>query len=82
MGRLRVITIGFLGVLGVGGLLGGLAFLIDPTGARLGMTVEELPAWPLLDDYTVPGVALIVLFGLFPLVAAVQLPGAGRPAGP
>ena len=73
MGRLRVITLGLLGVLVLAGLAGGLALLTDPTGGRLGMTVDELPGWPLLDDYTLPGIALIVLFGVLPLAAAVLL---------
>ena len=55
-----------------------LALLTDPTGGRLGMTVDQLPAWPLLDDYLVPGIALIVLFGLLPIAAA----GAAGPAAP
>ena len=73
MSRLRVITVGLLVVLMLGGLVGGLALLSDPTGGRLGMTVDQLPGWPLLDDYTLPGIALIVLFGVLPLVAAVLL---------
>jgi hypothetical protein len=73
VGRLREITLGLLGVLILGGLAGGLALLTDPTGGRLGLTVDELPGWPLLGDYTVPGLALIVLFGVFPMAAFVQL---------
>jgi hypothetical protein len=70
---LRMITIAVLGVLALGGVAGGLALVTDPTGARLGLTVERLPAWPLLDDYLVPGIALIVLFGILPAVAAMLL---------
>jgi hypothetical protein len=68
--RLRVVTLIVLGVLVLGGWIGGLALLTDRTGGRLGMTVDELPSWPLLDDYTLPGVALLLLFGILPLVAA------------
>ena len=70
MRPLRMIAIAVLGVLGLCGLAGGLALVTDPSGARLRLTVDQLPAWPLLDDYTVPGIALIVLFGLLPLAAA------------
>jgi len=70
---LRTITIALLGVLTLGAVAGGLALVTDPTGGRLGLTVDQLPAWPLLDDYLVPGLALIVLFGLLPAFAAVQL---------
>ena len=73
MGRLRVITLGLLGVLVLGGLAGGLALLTDPTGGRLGLTVDALPGWLLVDDYRLPGIALIVLFGVLPIAAFVQL---------
>jgi hypothetical protein len=68
--RLRTITLVVLGVLSVAGWTGGLAFLTDRSGGHLGMTVDELPAWPLLGDYTMPGVALVLLFGILPLIAA------------
>jgi hypothetical protein len=70
MRPLRVIAIAVLGVLGICGLASGLALVTDPSGARLRLTVDQLPAWPLLGDYTVPGVALMVLFGLLPLAVA------------
>jgi hypothetical protein len=73
MGRLRVITLGLLGVLVLASLAAGLALLTDRTGGRLGMTLDELPGWLLLDDYTLPAVALIVLFGVLPIAAAVLL---------
>jgi hypothetical protein len=68
--RLRMVTLVLLGLLALGGLIGGLAFLTDSSGGRLGMTVDELPGWPLLGSYTVPGVALVLLFGVLPLLAA------------
>jgi hypothetical protein len=55
------------------GWFGGLSFLTDPSGAGLGMTTAELPDWPLLVDYTLPGAALILLFGLLPLVPIALL---------
>ena len=65
---LRGTTLAVLAVLVGGGWFGGLSFLTDPSGAGLGMTTAELPDWPLLHDFTLPGVALIVLFGLLPLL--------------
>jgi hypothetical protein len=73
VGRLRVITLALLGVLALGGLAGGVALLTDPTGGRLGLTVETLPGWLLIENYTLPGIALIVLFGVVPIAAAVLL---------
>ena len=71
MRLLRGFTLAVLVVLVGGGWFGGLSFLTDPSGAGLGMTTAELPDW--LDDFTLPGVALLVLFGLLPLVPIVLL---------
>jgi len=68
-----MIAIALLGVLALGGLAGGAAFLTDPTGGRLGLTADQLPSWLPVHDYLVPGIALIVLFGLLPVIAAVLL---------
>ncbi len=49
----------------------------------MGMSPLQLPNWPLLSDYTVPGLLLIVMFGLLPipaLVALVRRPHLGWPA--
>jgi hypothetical protein len=73
MGALRGGTLAVLAVLIAGGWFGGLAFVADPSGSGMGMTTAELPDWPLLDDYTLPGVALLVLFGLLPLIPLVLL---------
>ena len=70
---LRGFTLAVLAVLVAGGWFGGLSFLTDPSGAGLGMTTAELPDWPLLADYTLPGVALLVLLGLLPLVPIALL---------
>ncbi len=64
MRLLRGIALAVLVVLVGGGWFGGLSFLTDPSGGGMGMTTAELPDWPLLGDYTLPGVALVVLFGL------------------
>ncbi len=70
MRPLRMIATTVVGLVGLCGLAGGAALLTDRTGGRVGLTVDELPAWPLLDDYTVPGAALVVLLGLLPRLAA------------
>ena len=70
---LRGVTVAVLVVLTGGGWFGGLSFLTDPSGTGMGMTTAELPDWPLLEDFRLPGVALLVLFGLLPLVPVVLL---------
>ena len=37
------------------------------------MTVDQLPGWLLVDDYLLPGIALVLLFGMLPIAAVVQL---------
>jgi hypothetical protein len=76
---LRRITMLLLLVLLVGGWVGGISFLTDPSGSGLGMTTDQLPQWPLLDDYTAPGVLLLLCFGVLPLPVVVLL--ARRRAG-
>jgi hypothetical protein len=78
----RRVAAGLLLVLTVGGWVGGISFLADPSGGTLGMSPRQLPHWPLLDDYAVPGL-LILLFGVLPvlaLLALVRRPRLGWPA--
>ncbi len=57
--------------LAFGGLYGGLSMLSDPSGASLGMDVV-LPRLP-VPNYVLPGVFLVVVMGLVPLVLAYGL---------
>ena len=70
---LRWITVLLLVALIAGGWVGGIGFLTEPSGSGLGMRTDQLPRWPLLDDYTVPGVLLLLGFGVLPLPAVVLL---------
>ena len=54
-----------------GGLYGGFAMLTDPTGSSLQLT-EVLPLLP-VPDYTLPGLFLIIVMGLAPLVLTYGL---------
>jgi hypothetical protein len=60
-------------VLALGGWAGGLALVTDRSAGRLHVAADQLPSWLRLDDYLVPGILLIVLFGLLPVVAVVLL---------
>ena len=57
--------------LGLGGLYGGLAMLIDPKGGLLQLT-EVLPLLP-IPDYILPGLFLLVVMGLAPLFLTYAL---------
>lgn len=57
--------------LGLGGLYGGIAMLTDPTGGSLQLT-EVLRLLP-VSDYILPGLFLLVVMGLAPLVLTYGL---------
>jgi hypothetical protein len=58
-------------LLALGGLYGGLSMLLDPTGGLLQM--EEVLPQLLVPDYLLPGVFLVVVMGLFPLLLTYAL---------
>jgi hypothetical protein len=68
-----VITFAMLVAVIVAGAAGGAALLVDRTGGLVRMTVDQLPSWMPLADYTVPGIVLAVLLGLVPIAAVVLL---------
>lgn len=59
-------------VLGINGLVGGYLMLNDPNGAPMGMPVSQLERTP-FQDFTIPGIILIVVWGLGSLVTLVGL---------
>ncbi|MHC4440744.1 MAG: hypothetical protein ACYS3S_25630, partial [Planctomycetota bacterium] len=56
----------FLLFLALGGLYGGIAMLADPSGGSLQLT-EILPMLP-VSDFILPGIFLLVVMGLTPLL--------------
>jgi hypothetical protein len=58
-------------VLALGGLAGAFGFLSDPSGTGMGMSVqlERLP----VPDYTLPGIFLLVVMCIFPLLLVYGL---------
>lgn len=58
--------------LGIGGMVGGIVFLIDPSGAELGLDTDLLDGTP-ISDYVLPGLFILVAFGLVPFVVAYGL---------
>ncbi len=54
-----------------GGFSGGITMLIDPTGELLGVA-DILPLLP-VPNYVLPGIFLLVVMGLFPLMLAITL---------
>jgi len=67
----RPIALGFLVFLAAGGLYGGVAMLLDPSGGALQMT-EVLPSLP-VPDFKLPGLFLLVVMGAAPLLLVYGL---------
>ncbi len=57
---------------GLGGLAGGLSLTIAPDGSILQMSTSLLDGSP-FPDFLVPGLILMLVLGVLPLVAAVGL---------
>ena len=57
--------------LAAGGLYGGIAMLVDPTGNLLGVT-EALSLLP-VSNFILPGIFLVVVMGLAPLLLSYAL---------
>ncbi|MEK5234515.1 hypothetical protein NST99_02200 [Paenibacillus sp. FSL L8-0470] len=58
--------------LGVGAVGGGLMLLADPSGEMIGMPSSVLERSP-FEDFAIPGVLLLVIFGLLPLLVLYGL---------
>jgi hypothetical protein len=61
----------FLLFLSLGGFSGAIPMLIDPTGSLLGVA-ETLPFLP-VPNFILPGIFLLVVMGLFPLLLSFAL---------
>jgi hypothetical protein len=65
---LRLVLVALLGFVGLGAVYGGIQMLVDPY-QPMGMTVRMIHRSP-FDSFTMPGVLLLVLVGVAPLVLA------------
>ena len=63
------LLVALLLLLAVNALYGGVALIADPSGGLLGMPVSLLAGSP-FRDYLVPGLMLLALLGVLPLVVA------------
>ncbi len=57
---------------GISGLLGGASLVVDPTGEILSMPMSLLDESP-FDSYLIPGMILLLVLGVFPLVVLYGL---------
>jgi hypothetical protein len=63
------VLIGLLCLLGVRGVLGGVQFLLVPSGELVGLSTADLNG-SLFPNYRVPGLVLLTVLGVAPLVVA------------
>lgn len=66
------LIMGLLLFQGLSGLAGGFGLASDPTGASLQIPASWLEGSP-FNDYLVPGLILLVILGIFPLVVLYGL---------
>ncbi len=56
-----------MGILSIGGFIGGISFVADPTGDGIGAHISWLDQTP-VSDFLLPGLFLLVVYGLVPLL--------------
>jgi hypothetical protein len=66
------LLLALLVVQGLGGLAGGLSLTLAPDGSILKMSTSLLDGSP-FPDFLIPGLVLLLVLGVLPLVAAVGL---------
>lgn len=67
-------------VQGLSGLVGGAALVKDPSGRSIGLPLDWLVGTS-FSNYFIPGLILLVVLGIFPLVVALGLRRGHRTAG-
>ena len=72
--------LGLLGFLSLGGLIGGLSFVLDSSGAGLGANVSWVQETP-VSDFFLPGLFILGVYGIGSLILMVGLVWR-MPAGP
>ncbi|MNO50764.1 hypothetical protein D3C76_411490 [compost metagenome] len=58
--------------LGLGAVIGGGSLILDPTGQLIRIPVEMMKV-ELFPNYLIPGIILLIIFGIGPLVLVVEL---------
>ncbi len=64
---------------GISGLYGGIALIIDPSGGQIGLPSTWLEGSP-FKDYLIPGIILLTVLGVFPLITTMGLINGTRKA--
>jgi hypothetical protein len=59
-------------LLGIGGVPAGIGFIADPSGKNVGVPKSLLDHLP-IHDFLIPGLVLLIILGLLPLITAAGL---------
>lgn len=59
----------FVVLQGISGLIGGISFINDPSGHNLGLPIKWLQNTP-FENYLIPGLILLTILGIFPILVA------------
>jgi len=59
-------------ILGLGAIGGGIMLIADPSGEKMGMPLSILER-TFFPSYLIPGILLLLIFGVFPLLVAYML---------
>jgi uncharacterized BrkB/YihY/UPF0761 family membrane protein len=68
----RYILLVLLIAQGLSGVVGGIFFIIDPSGNLINIPIEWLNGSP-FNNYLIPGIILFIILGLFPLFVMLQV---------
>lgn len=69
---IRYLLIGLHAIIGIGAIVAGQAFVRDPSGGALGMSVDWLEGSP-FPDFRIPGAFLAVVIGGTNFISTVML---------
>lgn len=73
-----IIIVSLLGLLALSGVSGGYAMILDTSGELLGLPAALIDKIPLLNNYLMPGLFILLVFGLVPMVVIYGLIGFNR----
>lgn len=69
---IRILAIILLVYLALGALYGGIMFISDPSGKKIGMTLDYLKDTP-FNNYLIPGIILLAVNGILPLLIIISI---------
>src|SRR5690606_30447405 len=67
----RIVSIILLFLIGINAVIAGVLFIMDPSGSKMGMSVDYLSPSP-FQSYLIPGIELLVFNGLLGIVSGVM----------